>query len=48
MPPVVVLAPFFILLAQLKLVDTWIGLILIYTTFNLTLGIVIMRDAVKG
>jgi multiple sugar transport system permease protein len=47
MPPVVVLAPFFTLLVQLKLVDTWIGLILIYTTFNLTFGIVIMRDVFR-
>jgi multiple sugar transport system permease protein len=47
MPPVVVLAPFFILLVQLKLVDTWIGLILIYTKFNLTFGIVIMRDVFR-
>ncbi len=47
MPPVVVLAPFFILLVQWKLVDTWIGLILIYTTFNLTFGIVIMRDVFR-
>jgi multiple sugar transport system permease protein len=47
MPPVVVLAPFFILLVQLKLVDTWLGLILIYTTFNLTFGIVIMRDVFR-
>jgi multiple sugar transport system permease protein len=44
MPPVVVLAPFFILLVEWKLVDTWLGLMLIYTTFNLTFGIVIMRD----
>lgn len=47
MPPVVVLAPFFILLVQLKLVDTWIGLIMIYTTFNLTFVIVIMRDVFR-
>jgi multiple sugar transport system permease protein len=47
MPPVVVLAPFFVLLVQLKLVDTWIGLILIYTTFNLTFAIVIMRDVFR-
>jgi multiple sugar transport system permease protein len=47
MPPVVVLAPFFIMLVQLKLVDTWIGLILIYTTFNLTFGIVILRDVFR-
>lgn len=47
MPPVVVLAPFFIMLVQFRLVDTWIGLILIYTTFNLTFGIVIMRDVFR-
>jgi multiple sugar transport system permease protein len=47
MPPVVLLAPFFILLVQLRLVDTWIGLILIYTTFNLSFGIVIMRDVFR-
>jgi multiple sugar transport system permease protein len=47
MPPVVVLAPFFILLVHLKLVDTWMGLILIYTTFNLSFGIVIMRDVFR-
>jgi multiple sugar transport system permease protein len=47
MPPVVVLAPFFIMLIQLKLVDTWLGLILIYTTFNLTFGIVILRDVFR-
>jgi len=47
MPPVVLLAPFFILLIQLRLVDTWIGLILIYTTFNLSFGIVIMRDVFR-
>jgi multiple sugar transport system permease protein len=44
LPPVVLLAPFFTLLVQMKLVDTWIGLILIYTTFNLSFGIVILRD----
>ncbi|MBV9105073.1 MAG: carbohydrate ABC transporter permease, partial [Verrucomicrobia bacterium] len=47
MPPVVLLAPFFILLVRVRLVDTWLGLILIYTTFNLSFGIVIMRDVFR-
>lgn len=47
MPPVVVLVPFFILLVQLRLVDTWTGLILIYTTFNLAFAVVIMRDVFR-
>ena len=44
LPPVVVLTPFYILLVQLHLIDTWIGLILLYTTFNLAFCVVIMRD----
>jgi multiple sugar transport system permease protein len=47
MPPVVVLVPFFILLVQLRLVDTWTGLIVIYTTFNLAFAVVIMRDVFR-
>jgi multiple sugar transport system permease protein len=47
MPPVVLLVPFFVLLVRLRLVDTWIGLILIYTTFNLSFGIVVMRDVFR-
>jgi len=44
LPPVVVLTPFFILLAETGLTDTWIGLILLYSTFNLSFSVVIMRD----
>ena len=44
MPPVVVLTPFYIMLAQFGLIDTWIGLILLYSTFNLAFCVVIMRD----
>jgi multiple sugar transport system permease protein len=47
MPPVVLLVPFFIMFVQFRLVDTWIGLILIYTTFNITFGIVILRDVFR-
>jgi len=44
LPPVVVLTPFFILLAETGMTDTWIGLILLYSTFNLSFSVVIMRD----
>jgi multiple sugar transport system permease protein len=44
MPPVVVLVPFYILMVQLRLIDTWGGLILLYSTFNLAFCVVIMRD----
>jgi multiple sugar transport system permease protein len=44
LPPVVVLTPFYILLAGLGLIDTWTGLILLYSTFNLAFCVVIMRD----
>ena len=44
LPPVVVLTPFYILLAEFGLIDTWIGLILLYSTFNLAFCVVIMRD----
>jgi multiple sugar transport system permease protein len=44
MPPVVVLVPFYILLVNLRLIDTWLGLILLYSTFNLAFCVVIMRD----
>src|SRR5258708_8096747 len=44
LPPVVVLTPFYIMLAQFGLIDTWFGLILLYSTFNLPFCVVIMRD----
>jgi multiple sugar transport system permease protein len=44
MPPVVVLVPFYILMVQFRLIDTWTGLILLYSTFNLAFCVVIMRD----
>ena len=39
-----VLSPFYILLAEVGLIDTWTGLILLYSTFNLAFCVVIMRD----
>jgi multiple sugar transport system permease protein len=44
LPPVVVLVPFYIVMVQLRLIDTWSGLILLYSTFNLAFCVVIMRD----
>lgn len=44
MPPAVVLVPFFVVMINLKLIDTRLGLILVYTTFNLAFGVLIMRD----
>src|SRR5579864_7257069 len=35
LPPAVVLIPFYVLLVYLRLIDTWTGLILCYSTFNL-------------
>ncbi len=44
LPPAVVLIPFYVLLVYLRLIDTWTGLILCYSTFNLAFVVVIMRD----
>jgi len=44
LPPVVVLIPFFIIMMKLHLLDTWRGLIMVYVTFNLPFGVVIMRE----
>ena len=44
LPPVVVLSPFYILLATTGLIDTQVGLILLYITFNLNFCVIIMRD----
>ncbi len=44
MPPAVVLIPFYMMMVALRLIDTWTGLILCYSTFNLAFAVVIMRD----
>lgn len=44
LPPAVVLVPFYLLLVYLRLIDTWLGLILCYSAFNLAFIVVIMRD----
>ena len=43
MPPIAVLIPFFIVWQRLRLTDTHIGLILIYTAFNLPFAIWMLR-----
>jgi len=35
-PPVVILIPVFLLMLRLKLLDSWLGLIITYTAFNVT------------
>lgn len=44
LPPVVVLIPFYVMMVKLRLIDSWSGLVLAYSTFNLAFGVVIMRD----
>ena len=44
LPPVVVLVPFYILMVEFRMIDTWRGMILLYSTFNLAFCVVIMRD----
>jgi multiple sugar transport system permease protein len=45
--PVIIVIPYFFLLNSVKLIDTRIGLIILYTTFNLPIAILIMRDFIK-
>ena len=35
-PPVVILIPVFLFMLRLNLIDTWLGLIITYTAFNIT------------
>jgi multiple sugar transport system permease protein len=44
LPPVVMILPIFLLYRSVKLVDTYMGLILIYTVFNLPLAIWMLRS----
>ncbi|HUA77051.1 MAG TPA: carbohydrate ABC transporter permease, partial [Acetobacteraceae bacterium] len=47
LPPVVLLVPFYIMMVQFHLIDTWTGLIITYSTFSLAFGVVIMRDVFR-
>jgi ABC-type glycerol-3-phosphate transport system permease component len=44
LPPAVVLVPYFVLMVNLRLIDTRPGLILVYVAATLPFGVVIMRD----
>jgi multiple sugar transport system permease protein len=43
-PPVVILIPVYLLMLQLKLLDTWLGLVLTYTAFNITFCVWMMES----
>ena len=43
-PPVVILIPVYLLMLSLKLLDTWLGLILTYTAFNITFCVWMMES----
>lgn len=46
-PPIVIVFPIFLLFVQLGLVDTYLGLILLYTAFNLPYVIWMMRGYIQ-
>ncbi|MBX5180011.1 carbohydrate ABC transporter permease [Rhizobium lentis] len=43
-PPVVILIPVFLLMLKLNLLDSWLGLIITYTTFNITFCVWMMES----
>ncbi len=47
LPPAVVLVPYFVLMVHLRLIDTRLGLILVYVAATLPFGVVIMRDVFR-
>lgn len=47
LPPVVTVIPFFIVMQNLKLLDTHLALILTNATFTMPFGVLIMRDVFK-
>ena len=48
LPPVVVVLPFLIMYRFVGLVDTYLGMILAYTVFNLPFAVWILRDFFAG
>lgn len=44
LPPFAVIIPFFLMLKTVHLIDSVPGLIILYTTFNLPLGVVLLKD----
>ncbi|HUC19569.1 MAG TPA: carbohydrate ABC transporter permease [Acetobacteraceae bacterium] len=47
LPPAVMLVPFYMMMVRFRLIDTWTGLIISYSTFSLAFGVVIMRDVFR-
>ena len=47
LPPMVTVIPFFIIMQNLKLIDTQLALILTNATFTIPFGVLIMRDVFK-
>ena len=43
-PPVVIIVPVYLLILRLRLLDTWLGLIVIYTAFNITFCVWMMES----
>jgi len=43
-PPAVVIVPFFMMMSVLNLLDTWLGIIFVHTTFVLPFAVWIMRE----
>ena len=43
-PPVVILIPVYLLMLHLRLLDTWLGLIITYTAFNITFCVWMMES----
>lgn len=48
MPPVAVLLPLYVLFTSVHLLDTYIGLVIIYTAFNLPFAVWLMRGFFEG
>ncbi len=44
MPPVVILIPIYLLILRLDLLDTWLGLIIVYTAVNVTFVVWMMES----
>lgn len=48
LPPIVTIIPLFIIFSELRLVDTHMGLVIIYTALNIPFSIWMLRSFIKG
>ena len=46
-PPIVILVPVYLLMLDLRLLDTWLGLIIIYTALNITFCVWMMESFIR-